>query len=238
MTTKALEGRIALVTGASRGIGRAIAKRYCAEGATVIAVGRTQGALEELDDEVRAEGGTLVLVPADLRDEKTIEHMATSIYQRYGKLDILIGNAAVLGALSPLAHTKPKDWDDVLKTNLTVNWQLIRYFEPLLKLSDAGRAVFVTSSVGHNPRAYWGAYAVSKAALEMTARIWADETEKTNIKVNLYDPGRTRTRMRACAFPGEDESSLPPPESHGDTLVHLASPTCTAHGEMFEAGSL
>lgn len=235
MTAKTLEGRIALVTGASRGIGRAIAKRFVTEGATVIAVGRTQGALEELDDEVRSEGGSLVLVPADLRDEKTIDHMAASIYQRYGKLDILIGNAGVLGALSPLAHTKPKDWDDVLKTNLTVNWQLIRYMEPLLKQSDAGRAVFVTSSVGHVPRAYWGAYAVSKAGLEMMARMWADETEKTNIRVNLYDPGRTRTRMRASAYPGEDESTVPAPESHGDAMVQLASPACTLHGEMVEA---
>lgn len=228
-----LEGRVALVTGASRGIGRAIAKRYAQEGATVVAIGRTQGALEELDDEIRREGlPQLVLVAEDLRDFTKIDQIAAALYHRFGKLDVLVGNAGLLGVLGPMGHTKPDMWDDVLKTNLTVNWQLIRYMEPLLKLSDAGRAIFVTSSVGHEPRAYWGAYAVSKAGLEMMVKTWAEELHKTNIKANLYDPGGTATRMREQAYPGEDQATLPPPDAHGDLLVELASPGCTRHGEV------
>lgn len=231
-----LAGRIALVTGASRGIGRAIAKRFCQEGATVIAVARTQGALEELDDEVRTDGrGTLVLVPEDLRQEEKIDQVAAALYQRFGKLDILIGNAATLGTMGPMGHTKPKHWNDVLETNLTANWQLIRYMGPLLSVSDAGRAVFITSSVGKEPRAYWGAYAVSKAGLEMMVQTWAQELGKTAIRANLYDPGRTRTRMRASAFPGEDPETLPAPESHCDAILDLVSLDCPHQGARISA---
>jgi NAD(P)-dependent dehydrogenase (short-subunit alcohol dehydrogenase family) len=231
--TKRLEGRIALVTGASRGIGRAIAKRYAAEGATVIAVARTQGALEELDDEVRADGGTpLVLVPQDLRQGDDVDRMGLALFERFGKLDVLVANAGVLGVLGPITHMKPKDWDDVIASNLTANWRLLRSMDPLLRQSDSGRAIFVTSSAGRQPHAYWSAYAVSKAGLDMMARIYAEETSETAVRVNLYDPGRTRTRMRASAFPGEDVSTVPPPESHGDMFVELASVGFALHGKM------
>lgn len=233
--SKRLEGRIALVTGASRGIGRAVARRFAEEGATVVAVSRTQGALEELDDEVRGFGGQIVLVPEDLRQSEKIDQIAAALYQRFGKLDILVGNAAVLGTLSPMSHVKPEDFADVMNTNLSVNWQLIRYMEPLLRQSDAGRAIFVTSSVARTPRAYWSAYAVSKAALECMVRTWAEELRNTPIRANLYDPGGTATRMRAQAFPGEDQDTLPTAESHADAFVDLASPDCDRQGEIVVA---
>lgn len=233
--SKRLEGRIALVTGASRGIGRAVARRFAEEGATVVAVSRTQGALEELDDEVRSFGGQIVLVPEDLRQSEKIDQIAAALYQRFGKLDILVGNAAVLGTLSPMSHVKPEDFADVMNTNLSVNWQLIRYMEPLLRQSDAGRAIFVTSSVARTPRAYWSAYAVSKAALECMVRTWAEELRNTPIRANLYDPGGTATRMRAQAFPGEDQDTLPTAESHADAFVDLASPDCDRQGEIVVA---
>ncbi len=230
--SKRLEGRVALVTGASRGIGRAVARRFAEEGATVVAVSRTQGALEELDDEVRGFGGQMVLVPEDLRDSEKIDHIAAALYQRFGKLDILVGNAAVLGTLSPMSHTKPEDFADVMNTNLSVNWQLIRYMEPLLRQSDAGRAIFVTSSVAREPRAYWSAYAVSKAALDCMVRTWAEELRNTPIRANLYDPGRTATRMRAIAYPGENQDALPTADSHADAFVDLAVPGCDRQGEI------
>jgi len=233
--SKRLEGRIALVTGASRGIGRAVARRFAEEGATVVAVSRTPGALEELDDEVRGFGGQIVLVPEDLRQSEKIDQIAAALYQRFGKLDILVGNAAVLGTLSPMSHVKPEDFADVMNTNLSVNWQLIRYMEPLLRQSDAGRAIFVTSSVARTPRAYWSAYAVSKAALECMVRTWAEELRNTPIRANLYDPGGTATRMRAQAFPGEDQDTLPTAESHADAFVDLASPDCDRQGEIVVA---
>lgn len=237
--SKRLEGRIALVTGASRGIGRAVAKRYAAEGATVIAVARTQGALEELDDEVQGEGhAPLVLVPQDLRKGDDLDRMGLALYERFGKLDVMVANAGVLGVLGPITHLKVKDWDDVIASNLTAQWRLLRSLDPLLRQSDAGRAIFVTSSVAREPRAYWSAYAVSKAGLEMMAKIYAEETVKTAVRANLYDPGRTRTRMRAQAFPGEDEATLPPPDSHGDAFVDLAAPDCALHGAIVGPGGV
>lgn len=231
--TKRLEGRIALVTGASRGIGRATAKRFAEEGATVIALARTQAALEELDDEVRAQGlPPLVLVPQDLRKYDDLDRMGAALFERFGKIDVLVGNAGVLGVLGPLTHMKPKDWDTVMASNLTANWRLLRSLDPLLRQSDSGRAIFLTSSVGREARAYWGAYAISKAALDMMTKIYAEETRKTAVRVNIYDPGRTRTRMRAQAFPGEDETTVPAPESHGDALVSLAAADCTLHGAI------
>lgn len=233
---KLLEGRIALVTGASRGIGRAVAERFAREGATVVALARTQGALEELDDSLRGEGlPPLVLVPGDINDETLIDRMAAALAERFGRLDVLVGNAGILGTLSPVGHIKPALWDLVLATNLTANWRLIRYLEPLLKRSTDPRAIFMTASVGHEPRAYWGAYAAAKAGLENLVKIWADEVATTPLRVNLYDPGPTRTGLRTKAFPGDDPKTLPSPESHSDALVALASPGCTRHGECVKA---
>jgi len=174
--TGALAGRIALVTGASRGIGRAVARRYAQEGADLILSARTVGALEELDDEIRAiNGKTSLLVPMDLRNMDTIDQLGAGLYERYGKLDVLVGNAGVLGQMSPLHHIDPPAWQEVIDVNLTANWRLIRSLDPLLRQSDAGRAIFVSSGVAQNVRAFWGAYAVSKAALEMLVRIYAQE---------------------------------------------------------------
>jgi len=231
-----LENRIALITGATRGIGRAVAKRFAAEGANLILVGRTTGALEEVDDEIRSiSGRNATLVPMDLTDYDAIDRMGAALFERFGKLDILVGNAGMLGTLSPLAHLDPKVWDQVMAVNTTANWRLIRSMDPLLRMSDAGRVVMVTSTVGHEPRAYWSAYAVSKAALEMIAKIYAEETVTTNVKVNILNPGATRTNMRARAFPGEDPESVKAPESIADDFLRLIDPACTLHGETITA---
>lgn len=232
-----LAGRITLVTGASRGIGRAVAKRFAAEGAHVVAVARTLAGLEELDDEVQAAGGQpLMLVAEDLREYEKIDQMGAALYQRFGRLDVLVGNAGLLGRLGPVGHMPPEMFQQVMDVNLTVNWRLIRSMDPLLKASDAGRAIFVTSTVGHSPRAYWGAYAISKAALEMLALTYAEELHKTNVKVNLINPGKTRTGMRAEAYPGENPDTLPTPDHHAEAFVRLASPDCTDHGTLVELG--
>lgn len=233
---KRLEGRIALVTGASRGIGAAVAKRFAKEGAHLVLTARTTGALEELDDEVRKiTGEAATLVPLDLTEFDAIDRLGAAIYERFGKLDILIGNAGQLGTLSPLPHTDPKVWDQVMAINATANWRLIRSMDPLLRASDAGRCVFVTSTVGTEPRAYWGIYAVSKAALEMTAMIYAAEVETTDVRVNLLNPGPTRTGMRAQAFPGEDPETVKTPDSLTDLFVELSEPSCRRNGERLTA---
>lgn len=235
MSDKILEGRTALITGASRGIGRAVAKHFVEHGAHVIVTARTQGALEELDDEIQAMGGQATLVPCDLTDFDTIDQIGAALYERFGKLDVLVGNAGMLGTLAPIAHLDPKEWQKVLDINLTANWRLIRSLDPLLRTSDAGRAIFVTSSVGHQARAFWGTYAVSKAALEMTAGIYAEETKKTNVRVNLINPGGTRTGMRAEAIPGEDPQSVKAPETINHLFLELASPAYDLTGQMIEA---
>ena len=226
-----LAGRVALITGASRGIGRAVAVRFAREGADVVLVARTGAALEEVDDEIRASGGAATLVPADLTDYAVIERMGAAIYERWGRLDVLVGNAGMLGVLSPLSHISPEVWDQVLAVNVTANWRLIRSFDPLLRASKAGRLIFVTSAVSSG-RAYWGAYAVSKGALETMVRTYAAEVAKSAVRVNLINPGATRTSMRAQAYPGEDPASIKPPEAVTDAFVDLADAACSRNGDV------
>jgi NAD(P)-dependent dehydrogenase (short-subunit alcohol dehydrogenase family) len=234
--TGVLAGRICLVTGASRGIGRAIALRYAREGADLILTARTVGALEELDDEIRAiNGKTSLLVPMDLRNFDTIDQLGAGLYERFGKVDVLVGNAGVLGTMTPLTHLEPKAWQEVIDVNLTANWRLIRSIDPLLRQSTAGRAIFVSSGVARDVRAYWGAYAVSKAALEMLVGIYAKEIQQSNVRANLIDPGRTRTRMRATAYPGEDPMTLRTPEEIMEPFVRLARADYAGNGEVVKA---
>lgn len=224
-SSKPLAGRIALVTGATRGVGEAVARGLAQAGAHVIATGRTQGALEALDDAIlAATGERATLVPLDLREPDGLDHLGAAIHQRWGKLDILVGAAGLLGPLTPVSHLEPKGWDMILSTNLTANWRLIRAMDPLLRASDAGRAVFFTSSVARTRPAFWGAYAATKAALEALVDVYADETENTPIRALCVDPGAMRTRMRAGAFPGEDPKTVPAPESIVPLIVDLARP--------------
>src|SRR4051812_2500209 len=199
-----MAGRIALVTGASRGIGRAAALALAGAGCHVVAVARTVGGLEELDDAIREKGGTASLVPLDLKDGDGIDKLAIALYERYERLDVLVGNAGILGSLSPLGHVEVWDWDSVMAVNLTANWRLIRAMDPLLRRAPAGRALFLTSGAAWKAAAYWGPYAVSKAALDTLVRTYAHETETTKVRANLLSPGPTRTRMRAAAMPSED----------------------------------
>ncbi len=231
----ALSDRIALVTGASRGIGAAVAERMAAEGAHVYAVARSEAELESLNDKINAASGIGTMVPLDLTNGEAIDRLGGIIAERHQRLDILVGNAAVLGTMSPLGHIRPHVWDRVMEVNVTANWRLIRSMDALLHQSDAGRVMFVTSGVARRPRAYWGAYAVSKSAVEMLAGIYAEEVAKTNIRVNIIDPGVVRTGMRAAAMPGEDPQTLPPPAAVTDTFVELASPACTRHAEIVKA---
>jgi NAD(P)-dependent dehydrogenase (short-subunit alcohol dehydrogenase family) len=231
-----LDGRIAVITGASRGIGAAVAARFAAEGAQLVLIARTVGALEELDDTIRTAGGRQpVLVPHDLRDFDGLDRLGASLHERYGKLDILVGNAGLLGPLTPVGHIPPDIWQEVMDVNVTANYRLIRSLDPLLRLSDAGRAVFVTSGASSGRMAYWGPYAVSKAALEALVRTYAAEIGKTKVKANLLSPGPIRTAMRAAAFPGEDPRTLLMPEAITDLFVDLAAPDCTRNGEVVAA---
>jgi len=225
-----LSGRVALITGASRGIGAEVAVRYAAEGAHVVLVARTVGGLEEVDDRVRGVGGTATLVPLDLRQHDGIDNLGPAILERFGRLDVLVGNAGALGSLSPLGHIPASVWDDVIAVNLTANWRLIRIFDPLLRRSDAGRAIFVTSGITRLLPAYWGAYAVSKAGLEALVRTYAGEIADTPVRANLLNPGPTRTSMRAQAFPGEDPLRLPPPDHVCEMVVRLAEPSFLGNG--------
>jgi NAD(P)-dependent dehydrogenase (short-subunit alcohol dehydrogenase family) len=229
-----LQDRIAVITGASRGIGRAVALGFAAEGAHVILVSRTVGGLEEVDDEIRKVGGKATLVPLDLTDFDAIDRLGANIFERWGKLDILVGNAGSLGVLTPVSHMEAKAWDKVVATNITANWRLIRSFEPLLKRSDAGRAIFVTSGAAHKNKPYWGGYAMSKAALEAIVKTWAAECANTNIRANLISPGPTRTAMRKQAMPGEDPTTLTKPAELVPLFIELAMPTCTKNGEVVE----
>ena len=229
----ALEGRIALVTGASRGIGYATALALAEQGAHVIAIARTTGGLEELDDAIKAKGGSATLVPLDLTDMPAIDRLGGAINERWGKLDILVANAAMLGVISPVGHVEAKVFDKVMTVNVTSTWRLIRSVEPLLLKSDAGRALVLSSGVAHSARAFWGPYAASKAAVETLARVWADETSKTPLRIISIDPGATRTAMRAQAMPGEDPDTLPRPSDVAAALVPLCMPTMTETGKLF-----
>ncbi len=232
--TKPLADRIVLITGATRGIGRALALALAHGGAHVVATGRTQGALEELDDAVRAAGSTATLVPLDVRDFPGIYRLAKALDERHGRLDILVGNAAIGGQRSPLDHVDPAGWDDILAVNVTANWHLIRAMDLLLRRSAAGRAVFMTSGAATNTRAYGGPYSVSKAALNALARTYAAETDSTPVRVNLFNPGPTRTRMRAQVMPGEDPMTLPTPEQVAETIVPLCLPSCMETGKLYD----
>jgi NAD(P)-dependent dehydrogenase (short-subunit alcohol dehydrogenase family) len=232
MTDKRLSGRVAVITGASRGIGAAVAKRFAAEGAHVVLVARTVGGLEELDDAIKSAGGSATLVPLDLREFDKVDALGPSLYQRFGKLDILVGNAGLLGSLGPLSHHDAKLWDEVLAVNVTANWRLIRTLEPLLRRAEAGRAIFVTSGAAHKALPFWGAYSTSKAALEAMVKSWAAELAKTPVRINLLSPGPIRTSMRAHAFPGEDPASLRAPEEITNLFVELALPSCSRNGEV------
>jgi NAD(P)-dependent dehydrogenase (short-subunit alcohol dehydrogenase family) len=227
-----LEGRIALVTGASRGIGAAVATRFAREGAQLILVARTVGGLEEVDDRIKAEGGSATLVPLDLTEFDSIDEMGRALYERFGRIDALVGNHAQLGVLTPLTHLDPEVWQSVIDANLSSHWRLIRSIDPLLRASGSGRAIFVTSGVARHVFPYWGAYAVSKAALEMLVKTYAAEAESNGIRANIVDPGATRTDMRAAAFPGEDPLTLPPPEAITDVFVDLAAADCSRNGDV------
>lgn len=233
--TLPLASRIALVTGASRGIGYATARALARAGAHVVAVARTQGGLEELDDEIRKETGQgATLVPLSMTDTDGIARLGAALHERHGRLDILIGNAGVPGPSSPLGHIDLKPWNDAVAVNLTANFQLIRCMEPLLKASDAGRAVFVTSGAGHKAPAYLGPYAATKAALDALVRVWAHETASTTLRVNLFSPGPIRTRMRAAVFPGEDPMTLDTPEQVAEFVVAMCKPEWTETGKLYD----
>jgi NAD(P)-dependent dehydrogenase (short-subunit alcohol dehydrogenase family) len=230
-----LKGQIALVTGASRGIGAATAVELARRGAHVVITARTQGGLEETDDAIRAVGGTATLLPLDLMDEPNLDQIGPSLFARFHRLDILVSNAASLGKLTPASHILPKDWAEVVAVNLSANWHLIRSCGPLLTAAPAGRAVFITTARVQRPTAYWGAYGATKAAMEHLVLTWADETRQGNLRINLFDPGVVRSRMRTQAMPGEDPQRLPPPESVAPQIADLCMPEVSRHGSVVEA---
>lgn len=229
-----LEGRVALVTGASRGIGYFLARRLAAEGAHVVAVARTVGGLEELDDEIQRAGGSATLVPLDLADMAGIDRLGAAIHERWGKLDVLVANAGVLGILAPLGHIEAKTFDKTMTVNVTATWRAIRSVDPLLRKSDAGRAIVLSSGAAHSCKAFWGLYAATKAATEAMVRSWANETVNTPLRVNSVNPGGTRTAMRALAMPGEDPATLPGPDEVAEKILPLAFPSLRETGQLFD----
>lgn len=229
---KRLQGRLAFVSGASRGLGRATALALAREGAHVIVTARSTGALEELDDEIRAAGGAATLLALDLRKSDRLDQLGPTIFQRWDKLDILVANAGILGPLSPLPHVTADAWTSVIETNLSANWRLIRTFDPLLQRAKAGRAVFISSSAATAKSAYWGPYAVSKAGLEALAKTYALENANTSVRVNIVDPGPMSTAMRAKAFPGEDPKTIPAPPDVAALVLELCLPTEKRNGDI------
>jgi NAD(P)-dependent dehydrogenase (short-subunit alcohol dehydrogenase family) len=232
--SKPLSDKIALVTGASRGIGAALALQLAEAGAHIIAVARTVGGLEELDDKIKAAGSSATLVPLDMKDSDGIARLALTLHERYDRLDVMVGNAGVLGPLSPLGHVEPKDFDNLFAVNVTANWQLIRTMDPLLKAAPAGRAVFITSALSWQGRAYTGPYAATKSAVNALVQVYAAETATTNLRVNAFTPGPTRTRMYASGWPGVDPETLPPPEDVARAIVPLCLENCTESGKVYD----
>lgn len=228
-----LSGKVVLITGASRGIGYATALEAARRGAHVIAVARTVGGLEELDDAIQAFGGSTTLVPLDLRDGDAIDRIGAAIYERWGKLDGLVANAGLLGVLSPVAHLKPDEFDKVFAVNVTANYRLLRSLDALLRQSDAGRAVFVSSSSARSAKPFWGLYAASKAALDALVKSYSGEVSTTNVKANVFYPGAVRTAMRAKAMPGEDPNTLPQPSDIAPAIVDLLSASVTENGKVY-----
>jgi NAD(P)-dependent dehydrogenase (short-subunit alcohol dehydrogenase family) len=232
---KPLGGNIALVTGASRGIGAAAAIELARRGAHVVITARTQGGLEETDDAIRAAGGSATLLPLDLAEGEQVDAIGPSLFQRFGRLDVLVHNAGALGRLTPVGHILPDDWADVTAVNLTAAWRLIRTCDPLLRNADAGRAVFVTAGRARAPKAYWGPYGATKAGMEHLVLTWADEVKTTRLRVNLFNPGATATRLRGQAMPGEDPTTLPEPEDVAPSLAALCLPGEQRHGALVRA---
>jgi NAD(P)-dependent dehydrogenase (short-subunit alcohol dehydrogenase family) len=227
--------RIALVTGASRGIGRAAAIALGKAGCHVILSARTSGGLEEADDEIKAAGGSSSILKLNLAHGPKIDALGPTLFQRWQRLDVLVAAGGILGRHSPLGHVPDDQWEQVMNINLTANWRLIRSLDPLLRRSESGRALFLTSRAVRRIRAYWGPYTVSKAALEALVKTYAAEVESTPVRANLLDPGATRTKMRAQAYPGEDANTVKPPEALADLILQLTSPDCTKHGEIVVA---
>ena len=230
--TKPLDGRVALVTGASRGIGKAAAIGLATAGAHVVCLARTVGGLEATDDEIKKTGGSATLVPLNIREFEALDRLGRTIFERWGRLDAFFANAGALGVLTPLAHLDPKVFQELIEVNVTANWRLIRSLDPLLRQSDAGRALFVTSGAARHHTAFWGGYGMAKAALESLALTYAAECATTKIKVNLLSPGAVRTGMRAKAMPGEDPLTLPPPEALAPLIVECLSPSFAKNGEL------
>ena len=234
MTDKPLSGRVACITGASRGIGRATALLLAEAGAHVIAVARTQGGLETLDDAITAAGGSATLVPLDIRDGDGLDRLGLAIHERWGKLDVFVANGAILGPISPLGHITPQEWDHTVAINLTAQWRLIRSLDPLLQQSDAARVVFVSSGASWRNRPFWGPYSVTKAALNSLALTYAAEHQNNPIRVNLFNPGPIRTAMRAQAMPGEDPATLETPEGPARAILSLCLPSVTETGRIYD----
>ena len=227
-----MDQKVALVTGASRGIGAAVARQLARAGMHVVLTARTEGGLAEVDDAIRAEGGSATLLPLDLLDGAGLDMIGPSIFDRFGRLDVLVHSAGALGKLTPVAHILPADWNSVVGVNLAAAWRLIRSCDPVLRAAPSGRAVFLTTHRAAEPRAYWGAYGATKAALDHLVLTWAHEVATTALRVNLVDPGPVAGRIRTEAFPGEDPSTLAKPDDVAPAIAALCNELETRHGQI------